>query len=104
MQKKRKSYWSVSEIGPSPPLKLTPPAAADADDDGQVGIWKAPLPGGTAELKREKVTEAFLRLALPPLKVDDVDDADDDGRVGIWKAPLPGGTAELKMSHKLLNI
>ena len=30
--------------------------------------------------------EAFLRLALPPLKVDadDADDdADDDGRVGI---------------------
>ena len=46
--------------------------------------------------KREKVTEAFLRLALPPLKVDADDAADDDGRVGIWKAPLPGGTAELK--------
>ena len=61
--------------------------------------------------KIEKVTEAFLRLALPPLKVDaaaaaaddddadddDADDADDDGRVGIWKAPLPDGTAELKI-------
>ena len=47
--------------------------------------------------KREKVTEAFLRLALPPLKVDAADDdADDDGRVGIWKAPLPDGTAELQ--------
>ena len=49
--------------------------------------------------KKEKVTEAFLRLALPPFKVaaaadDDADD--DDGRVGIWKAPLPDGTAELK--------
>ena len=39
--------------------------------------------------KIEKVTEAFLRLALPPLKVaaaaDDADDDDDDddGRVGI---------------------
>ena len=44
---------------------------------------------------REKVTEAFLRLAHPPLKVD-ADAADHDGRVGIWKAPLPGGTAELK--------
>ena len=42
--------------------------------------------------KREKVTEAFLRLALPPLKVDAdaadtaddaAADADDDGRVGI---------------------
>ena len=48
MQKKRKSYWSVSEIGPSPPLKVD----AAADDDGRVGIWKAPLPGGTAELIR----------------------------------------------------
>ena len=47
MQKKRKSYWSVSEIGPSP-LKV------DADGDGRVGIWKAPLPGGTAELKIHK--------------------------------------------------
>ena len=28
--------------------------------------------------KREKVTEAFLRLALPPLKVDAADDDDDD--------------------------
>ena len=91
MQKKRKSYWSVSDIGPSPPLKVDADAA---DADGRVAIWKAPLPGGTAELKREKVTEAFLRLALPPLKVDDA--AADDGRVGIWKAPLPGGTAELK--------
>ena len=45
--------------------------------------------------KEKKFTEAFLRLALPPLKVDA--DADDDGQVGIWKAPLPGGTAELKI-------
>ena len=58
--------------------------------------------------KREKVTEAFLRLALPPLKVDaaaddDDDDADDDdGRVGIWKAPLSDGTAEL--TNILLNV
>ena len=37
-----------------------------------------------------KVTEPFLRLALPLLKVD------SDGQVGIWKAPLPLGTAELK--------
>ena len=29
--------------------------------------------------KREKVTEAFLRLALHPLKVD-ADTADDDGQ------------------------
>ena len=45
MPKKRKGYWSVSEIGPSP---LRVDAAAD---DGRVGIWNAPLPDGTAELK-----------------------------------------------------
>ena len=49
---------------------------------------------------RETVTEAFLRLALPPHTVDaaaayDDVEADDDRRVGIWKAPLPDGTAEL---------
>ena len=49
MPKKRKSYWSVSEIGPSP-LKVDD-TDDDANDDGRVGIWKAPLPGGTAELK-----------------------------------------------------
>ena len=49
--------------------------------------------------KKSKVTEAFLRLALPPLKVAaDAADPTDDGRVGIWKAPLPGGTAELKIN------
>ena len=46
MQKERKSYWSVSEISPSP-LKVD----AANTDDGWVGIWKAPLPDGTAELK-----------------------------------------------------
>ena len=46
-EKKRESYcWSVSEIGPPPP----PPHKVDADDDRWVSIWKAPLPGGTAEL------------------------------------------------------
>ena len=50
MPKKRKSYWGVSEIGP--PLIVD---AADADD-GQVGIWKAPLPLGTAELKIHTLT------------------------------------------------
>ena len=52
MPKKRKSYWSVSEIGPSP-LKVDADDADDDDDadDGRVGIWKAPLPGGTAKLK-----------------------------------------------------
>ena len=67
MQKKRKSYWSVSEIGPSP-LKVDADAAdadadaadADADADGQVGIWKAPLPGGTAELKSRSVQPESL--------------------------------------------
>ena len=58
MPKKRKSYWSVSEIGPSPLKVDAADDDADADtddddddDDGQVGLWKAPLPGGTAELK-----------------------------------------------------
>ena len=53
--KKRKSYGSVSEIGPSP-LKVDADAADTdaADDDGRVAIWKAPLPDGTAELKRAK--------------------------------------------------
>ena len=46
MPKKRKSYWIISEIAP-PPLKV------DAADDGWVGIWKAPLPDGTAELKNK---------------------------------------------------
>ena len=56
--------------------------------------------------KREKVTEAFLILALPPLKVDPAaNDADDDDRqVGIWKAPLPGGTAELKTYHPYVTL
>ena len=57
MQKKRKSYRSVSEIDPSPPgPPPPPPLKVDADaaaDDGRVGIWKAPLPGGTAELKNK---------------------------------------------------
>ena len=100
MPKKRKRYWSVSEIGPSP-LKVDAAAAADDADDGRVGIWKAPLPDGTAELNREKVTEAFLRLTLPPLKVDAADDA--DGQVGIWKALLPDGTAELKSYQAVLE-
>ena len=83
-----------------PPLKVDADAAADADDDGQVGIWKAPLPGGTAELKSYwGVSE--IGTSPPPLKVD-ADDADDDadGQVGIWKAPLPDGTAELKSCLK----
>ena len=54
MPKKRKGYWGVSEIGPSP-LKVDADDTdddADDDDDGRVGIWKAPLSGGTAELIR----------------------------------------------------
>ena len=39
-KKKRKSYWSVSEIGPPPPPLKVDADAADADDDGRVGIWK----------------------------------------------------------------
>ena len=54
MPKRRKSYWRLA----LPPLKVD--AADDADDadaddadnDGRVGIWKAPLPDGTAELKK----------------------------------------------------
>ena len=45
MPKKRKSYWSVSVIPVIPLLKV------DANDDGWVSIWKAPLPDGTAERK-----------------------------------------------------
>ena len=41
---------------------------------------------------KKEVIETFLRLSLPPTKVD----AADDGQVGIWKALLPLGTAELK--------
>ena len=41
--------------------------------------------------KKKKVTEAFLRLALPLLEVADV----DDGQVGFGKAPLPLSTEEL---------
>ena len=43
--------------------------------------------------KKKKVTEVFLRLSLPPPKVDDADADDDDGRVGIHNAE---GTAEQK--------
>ena len=34
-----------------PPLKVDAAAADDDATDGRVGIWKAPLPDGTAELK-----------------------------------------------------
>ena len=53
--KKKKSYWSVSEIDPSPPpLNLDGRTDRQTDrrtNDGQLGIRKAPLPDGTAELK-----------------------------------------------------
>ena len=66
MQKKRKSYWSVSEIGPSPPpLKVDADADAAADD-GRVGIWKAPLPGGTAELKIQTTFHQYQKLYSTP--------------------------------------
>ena len=57
MPKMRKSYWSVSEIGSSP-LKV------DADDDGWVGIWKAPLPDDTAELKSGKSRKIYFIQTL----------------------------------------
>ena len=44
-QKRRKHVAEAFEIGPSPTLNF------EADDYGQVGIWKAPLPRGTAEQK-----------------------------------------------------
>ena len=44
-QKKKKMYLGESDIGPSP-LKV------DADADGRVGIWKAPLSLGTSELTK----------------------------------------------------
>ena len=53
MSKKEKRYRSVSEIG-LPLLKVDADADADDDVDGQVSIWKAPLPLGTAELKKEE--------------------------------------------------
>ena len=44
-QKKKKSYWSVSEIDPSPPPP--PPWQTDGQtDDGQLSIKKALLPFG----------------------------------------------------------
>ena len=61
MPKKRKGYWSVSEIGTSPhPLKVDADAA---DDDGRVGIWKAPLPDGTAELKIDSLWTGIKKFS-----------------------------------------
>ena len=34
----------------------------DADDDGWVDIWKAPLPGGTAELINKQHQEADMMV------------------------------------------
>ena len=57
MPKKEKKllrrFWDWP-FPPPPPLKVA--AAADTtDDDGRVGIWKAPLPVGTAELKIKNI-------------------------------------------------
>ena len=41
-----KCFWDW----PSPP---PPPPHLEDDADGRAGIWKAPLPDGTAELKRK---------------------------------------------------
>ena len=55
MPKKKKSYWSVSEIDPSPPQSWRTDGRTDRrtdrqtdrqTDDGQIGIRKAPLPFG----------------------------------------------------------
>ena len=53
MQKKEKKLLKRFWDWPFPPLKVDDATDADADD-GRVGIWKAPLPGGTAELKKRK--------------------------------------------------
>ena len=55
MPKKRKSYLSVSEIGPSP---LNLDRQTDGQTEGRLGIRKAPLPLGTAELKRSHETRS----------------------------------------------
>ena len=44
-----KRFWDWPFPPPPSPLKV------DADADGRVGIWKAPLPGGTAELTRSSI-------------------------------------------------
>ena len=59
MKKLLKRFWYL----PFPPLKVD----ADADDDGRVGIWKAPLPHGTAELKtqwRHKVCHDVTKCVM----------------------------------------
>ena len=87
MQKKRKSYWSVSEIGPSPPLKFDADAdanAADADDDGRVGIWKAPLPGGTAELKIHMYMQTTNHTGFGTVTLESQDSVDLLGVPQLW--------------------
>ena len=125
MQKKRKSYWSVSEIGPSPPLKV---AADAADDDGQVGIWKAPLPGGTAELKIQttfhqyqklystppwlgartckvsrKYSNAFLSYSAKTKRDGQTDGRTDGGRCNISR-PGPSAPREIKITASFYHI
>ena len=51
MPKKLHAKKKVTESLPRLALALLK-VNADADEDGQVGIWKAPLPLGTAELKK----------------------------------------------------
>ena len=72
--KKRKSYWGVSEIGPPPPPLKVDAANddANADDDGLVGIWKAPLPRGTAELK------AYISTAIYIFKCTNIIDSSSE--------------------------
>ena len=45
-------YIGTPEIGPSPPPPPPLKVADNAAADGQVGIWKASLPGDAAELQR----------------------------------------------------
>ena len=61
MPKKIKSYWSISEIGPSP-AKVDADVdtdAPDTDNDGQVGIWKSSAARWHSGAK--KVIKTFLR-------------------------------------------
>ena len=56
-----KRFWLAL---PPPPLKVD--ADDDDDDDGQVGIWKAPLPDGTAKLKRDIVIVKSFSSSISP--------------------------------------
>ena len=60
MQKKEKKLLKRFWDWPFPP----PPLKVDADDDGRVGIWIAPLPDGTAELKSQRVRHGVKNIIM----------------------------------------